>query len=153
MSAKVEDAVHLHVQCSRGRTTPFEIDLSGVFFYFTVSHSSVSLTLQVLQEVLFDASRCPMTCDPLPSGCTPVCRTVSCLMAAYMQACWAVTCAIGVQQACITELGHALPRQALLRRTSTLAACGLSSGATLISMGLTSRPGRTRSCPLHRGRF
>ena len=99
MSAKVEDAVHLHVQCSRGRTTPFEIDLSGVFFYFTVSHGSVSLTLQVLHEVLINASRCPMTCDPIPSGCTPVRRTVSCLMAAYMQACWLATCAIGVQQA------------------------------------------------------
>ena len=123
---------HLHVQCSRGRTTPFEIDLSGVFFYFTVSHSSVSLTLQVLQEVLINASRCPMACDPLPSGCTPVCRTRELPdggLHADMLACnMCNLCPAGMHH---RELGHASPRQALLRRTSTLAACGSSRCSNL----------------------
>ena len=36
MTAKVEDAYHLHLPCTRDRSAPFEIDFSGVFFYFTV---------------------------------------------------------------------------------------------------------------------
>ena len=37
MIPKVEDAYHVHLPCSFFRTTPFEIDFSGVFLYFTVS--------------------------------------------------------------------------------------------------------------------
>lgn len=36
VTAKVEDAYHLHLPCTRDRSAPFEIDFSGVFFYFTV---------------------------------------------------------------------------------------------------------------------
>ena len=37
MTAKVEDGYHIHLPCTFNRTTPFEIDFSGVFLYFTVS--------------------------------------------------------------------------------------------------------------------
>ena len=36
MTAEVEDAYHLHLPCTRDRGVPFEIDFSGVVFYFTV---------------------------------------------------------------------------------------------------------------------
>ena len=39
MTAKVEDAYHLHLPCTRDRSASFEIDFSGVFFYFTVGTS------------------------------------------------------------------------------------------------------------------
>lgn len=42
------ESFHIHVQCSRSRRTPFEIDFSGAFFYFTVRQSSGPLTLQTL---------------------------------------------------------------------------------------------------------
>ena len=34
---KVEDGYHIHLPCTFARNTPFEVDFSGVFFYFTVS--------------------------------------------------------------------------------------------------------------------
>ena len=48
VSAKAEDGFHMHVQCSRRRSTPFEVDLSGAFFYFTVRQGSRALTVWVL---------------------------------------------------------------------------------------------------------
>ncbi len=41
VSPKVEDGYHLHFACTRGRTASFELDFSGVFFYFVVSFSSI----------------------------------------------------------------------------------------------------------------
>ena len=37
---KVEDGYHLHLPCTSGCTAPFEVDFSGVFFYFTVRLAS-----------------------------------------------------------------------------------------------------------------
>lgn len=36
VNAKAEDGYHLHFWCSNDRFTPFEIDLTGTFFYFAV---------------------------------------------------------------------------------------------------------------------
>ena len=38
VGADVEDGFHLFMRCSRGRQTPFEVDFTGAFFYFTVSY-------------------------------------------------------------------------------------------------------------------
>lgn len=35
--AKAEDAFHIYITCSSARNVPFEVDFTGVFFYFTVS--------------------------------------------------------------------------------------------------------------------
>ena len=40
---KVEDAYHVHLPCTYFRTTPFEVDFSGVFFYFTVRFPPVCM--------------------------------------------------------------------------------------------------------------
>ena len=36
VTAKAEDGYHINLACSQTRHTPFEIDFSLVFFYFTV---------------------------------------------------------------------------------------------------------------------
>ena len=35
--AKAEDAFHIYITCSSARNVSFEVDFTGVFFYFTVS--------------------------------------------------------------------------------------------------------------------
>ena len=36
VAADAQSGFHLYMRCSRGRQTPFVVDFTGVFFYFTV---------------------------------------------------------------------------------------------------------------------
>lgn len=36
VTASAENSFHIYMRCADGRNTPFELDFSGVFFYFTV---------------------------------------------------------------------------------------------------------------------
>lgn len=40
MKAAAQEDFHLYFPCNDDRHTPFKIDFTGVFFYFTVSYST-----------------------------------------------------------------------------------------------------------------
>jgi hypothetical protein len=62
VTANQEEAIHIYMPCNDDRQEPFEIDFTGVFFYFTVSQ---------VQPDLFRRGKPFLLCGFLPAVLKP----------------------------------------------------------------------------------
>ena len=174
---KVGDGYHLHLPCTLTRTAAFEVDFSGVFFYFTV-RPLLPDTWRLLMALLFHMTA-PHDCLVLRLSDSPMLGPLAVRACIAMKGKYVVTRGAKQRQMLIpnanTPLGvlycastspgmiGVLPtpeawlamRSAVwpsaLCRITGLGVRGWSAAAMWTSMGLTSRPGQQRSWTSHRG--